>query len=143
LPESDAEREARLATFEEMSVRVPFCELVKYPKMYENHIVSVAVWYPPQIPYSFTGSCREANESLQIEFDSEKARSDSEQILAVYDKEMDHCWGGDGTVIGKFEPLDGNDGEQTKGFSYRFAILRLDKPQFVISCAESMSQPAR
>lgn len=143
LPESDAERETRLARFEEMSVRVPFCELVRHPKVYENSIVSVAVLYPPMIPYSFTGSCPEGNDFLRVEYESEKVRSDSEQMLAVYDKEMDHCWAGGGTIVGKFEAVDGNDGDQPKGISYRFTILRLGKPEFVISCAQSMRQQAR
>ncbi|MDT7604471.1 MAG: hypothetical protein QOF61_2468 [Acidobacteriota bacterium] len=142
LPESDAERETRLARFEEMSVRVPFCELVRHPKVYENSIVSVAVSYPPMIPYSFTGSCPEGNDSVRIELESEKVRSDSEQMLAVYDKEMDHCWAGAGTIVGKFEAVDRKDDEQQKEVSYKFTILRLDKPEFVISCAESMRTPA-
>lgn len=142
LSDSELERETRLTPLEEMSVTVPFCELVKYPKIYENKIVHAAMWYPPQIPYSFTGRCPQGNDFLQIEFDSEKARSDSEQMLALYDKEMDHCWQGSGTIVGKFEAVDGKDGEQPRGISYKFTILRLDKPEFVMSCAQSMRTPA-
>jgi|SRR2546421_6080244 len=117
---------------------IPLCELGKTPAIYENHFIRVSV-----ILFADTGIandstlCPEGKNVVRIEYESAKARAEIKQLLSTIDNKMNHCWLGVGTMDGKLELIKE---DHLNEISYRFIVTKLEKPQFVTSCAQTQHQ---
>ena len=133
LDESPAEREVKQSFQEGLTVEVPFCELVKNPKVYENRRrlrVLMSFNAGGKLgPAYFSAWCQDENDAVWIEYESEGIAAGAEQFFREIDRRMDDCWHGSGIVIGNFESSDGEGYGPQKNLPYRLVVSHIEPPR--------------